>query len=294
MLSLSVAVGSSDDLDKGFTDAHNRLQCDIDEITPNLFLGSLRGARNVRAVVSERDVRYILNISRETVMFPSHVSVLSVDLRDTDRHDAGKLCETFRCCDDFMRRALDENNGRVLVFCRKGISRSAAVVAAYLMRTRRLAWEDALDLVQERRACVSPNWYFLRHLYCYERAGFDWAAAAREFDELVAGFEQVLHGTRWETRHASSTSAGAGLLQQQHHNDSSDAASYDDLVMSNSNSSNHNNKTGDCLLQRQQHLRCAHCDDCATMVSDDRDINEDEDGDEDVDNKSEEDFFSRS
>lgn len=49
-----------------------------------------------------------------------------------------------------------------------GVSRSAAVVCAYIMKERQLEFQDALDLVKAARPCVQPNEGFVRQLREYQ------------------------------------------------------------------------------------------------------------------------------
>lgn len=54
---------------------------------------------------------------------------------------------------DFMKNA----EGNVLVHCVSGISRSATIVIAYLMKIQDMTFQQAFDFVKERRSIVSPN-----------------------------------------------------------------------------------------------------------------------------------------
>ena len=54
--------------------------------------------------------------------------------------------------------------GGVLVHCSKGVSRSAAIIAAYLMRTHGLGVDAAVAFLRERRPVVAPNAAFTRQL----------------------------------------------------------------------------------------------------------------------------------
>lgn len=47
-------------------------------------------------------------------------------------------------------------HGCVLVHCGAGISRSVAVVCAYLCRYAGMRWDEALALVKSRRPCAAP------------------------------------------------------------------------------------------------------------------------------------------
>ena len=46
--------------------------------------------------------------------------------------------------------------GEVLVHCRLGVNRSVTVVAAFLVRRRGFAPDEALELLSQRRPCADP------------------------------------------------------------------------------------------------------------------------------------------
>jgi len=78
----------------------------------------------------------------------------------------------------FIRAALDAG-GRVLVHCGDGISRSPAIVTAYVMAAFNLTQDQAFSYVQARRFCVSPNANFANQLSAYQvRASRFWAGSA--------------------------------------------------------------------------------------------------------------------
>jgi hypothetical protein len=52
----------------------------------------------------------------------------------------------------------------VLVHCVEGVSRSASIVIALLMRDRALSYDEALGLVRQRRPVVRPNEAFAKQL----------------------------------------------------------------------------------------------------------------------------------
>ncbi|KAL5482309.1 hypothetical protein ACEPAI_8903 [Sanghuangporus weigelae] len=56
----------------------------------------------------------------------------------------------------FIRERLNRGEN-VLVHCQQGISRSPAVVCAYIMRERSLSYDAALQIVKSRRKCIKPN-----------------------------------------------------------------------------------------------------------------------------------------
>lgn len=53
-----------------------------------------------------------------------------------------------------------------------GKSRSATVLCAYLMRSRRMSRDDALALIRETRPFVEPNPDFMRQLELYHKMDY--------------------------------------------------------------------------------------------------------------------------
>ncbi|KAF8148262.1 protein-tyrosine phosphatase-like protein [Crassisporium funariophilum] len=59
----------------------------------------------------------------------------------------------------------------VLVHCQQGVSRSPAVVIAYLIRNHGMSLDNAHTLVKRKRACIKPNSGFIKALQEWEAAG---------------------------------------------------------------------------------------------------------------------------
>nr|XP_058943771.1 serine/threonine/tyrosine-interacting protein-like [Pocillopora verrucosa] len=58
--------------------------------------------------------------------------------------------------------------GKVLLHGNAGISRSAALMIAFIMETYGLNYRDAFHYVQQRRFCINPNEGFVQQLMEYE------------------------------------------------------------------------------------------------------------------------------
>ncbi|PPQ65736.1 hypothetical protein CVT24_011769, partial [Panaeolus cyanescens] len=72
---------------------------------------------------------------------------------------------------DFVEDAV-KGHGRVLVHCVMGISRSASAVAAYLMRSRKIAVSEAISYLKQLRPIVHPNYGFIRQLHVFADCGY--------------------------------------------------------------------------------------------------------------------------
>ncbi|KWU41460.1 phosphatases II [Rhodotorula sp. JG-1b] len=92
--------------------------------------------------------------------FPGEFEYLIQDIRDADDQN---LIRIFPQACQFIDGAL-QNGGRVLVHCGDGISRSPAIVTAYVMIKTGLGHEDAFAFVQARRFCVAPRTEFVHQL----------------------------------------------------------------------------------------------------------------------------------
>ncbi|KAK8941828.1 Dual specificity protein phosphatase [Platanthera guangdongensis] len=92
---------------------------------------------------------------------------MAVPLRDTEEEN---LLDYLDACLDFIDQGRKE--GAILVHCFAGVSRSAAIIIAYLMRTEQKSQEDALESLRQCHEHVCPNDGFLEQLKLFEEMGF--------------------------------------------------------------------------------------------------------------------------
>eukprot|EP01064_Diplonema_japonicum_P027976 TRINITY_DN4200_c0_g1_i1.p1 TRINITY_DN4200_c0_g1~~TRINITY_DN4200_c0_g1_i1.p1 ORF type:complete len:602 (+),score=87.46 TRINITY_DN4200_c0_g1_i1:53-1858(+) len=137
-----------------------------DKIIPDLYLGSLRSAQEVR-IYSALNITYLASIGRELSVVTSpdmvHMQCNVDDLVDTD---LGKIFEQVH---NFIDEALKKKAG-CLVHCFKGQSRSATMVISYLMKMKKLKRDAAIELVKSRRPMINPNKGFMELLLRYEKS----------------------------------------------------------------------------------------------------------------------------
>lgn len=61
-------------------------------------------------------------------------------------------------------------NGKILVHCAAGISRSTSLVLAYMVKHENMTLKEAYQFVHDKRPIISPNIGFWKQLIDYERS----------------------------------------------------------------------------------------------------------------------------
>jgi atypical dual specificity phosphatase len=111
----------------------------------------------------------ILNTSVEVqfIQVPSGVQQVRVPLRDT--HEFSLRPHMDWAIDMIATHLSSSRRATVLVLCAGGVSRSPAVMMAYLMKHLRFTLEEAYDHVYTMRPYVRPNNHFFEQLLEFER-----------------------------------------------------------------------------------------------------------------------------
>lgn len=129
-----------------------------------LYLGSGWNASDLEGL-EDVGITHILNITMEIDnFFPDNFVYKNVRLYDEETSD---LLPEWNDTWKFIKRA-HRSHGKCLVHCKMGISRSAATVAAFLMKENLWSMEKALTFIRERRGIIHPNKGFMRQLQEYE------------------------------------------------------------------------------------------------------------------------------
>ena len=128
-------------------------------ITDNLYLSNYFISKQYDRLKS-LNINQILSIGKE---LPQHntteFKTLHIELEDrTDEN----IKQHFETAIEFI------NNGPTLVHCYAGISRSATIVLAYMMKTYKLPLYLAMKHCKSRRSIISPNSGFMKQLYEFE------------------------------------------------------------------------------------------------------------------------------
>ncbi|KAI5098436.1 dual specificity protein phosphatase 8-like [Silurus meridionalis] len=138
----------------------------LTRILPHLYLGSQKDVLN-KELMAQNGITYVLNASN-TCPKPDFISenhFLRIPINDSY---CEKLLPWLEKTNEFIDKA-KVSNCRVIVHCLAGISRSATIAIAYIMKTMGLSSDDAYRFVKDRRPSISPNFNFLGQLLEFER-----------------------------------------------------------------------------------------------------------------------------
>uniref|UniRef100_A0A8C4X4I7 Dual specificity phosphatase 8a n=1 Tax=Erpetoichthys calabaricus TaxID=27687 RepID=A0A8C4X4I7_ERPCA len=135
-------------------------------ILPHLYLGSQKDVLN-KDLMAQNGITYVLNASN-TCPKPDFISESHFMRIPVNDNYCEKLLPWLDKTNEFIDKA-KLSNCRVIVHCLAGISRSATIAIAYIMKTMGLSSDDAYRFVKDRRPSISPNFNFLGQLLEYEK-----------------------------------------------------------------------------------------------------------------------------
>lgn len=132
----------------------------IDEVLPNLFIGSYDDACD-SVTLDHFGITHILTVASDLpAKYTEKYTYLIIQALDLDTQD---LFPSFSQSFEFIENSLS-NNGKVLVHCLYGISRSSTIVISYIMKKLNIHYEQAFTLLKEKHPRADPNDGFVRQL----------------------------------------------------------------------------------------------------------------------------------
>ncbi|KAK4195429.1 protein-tyrosine phosphatase-like protein [Triangularia verruculosa] len=183
------------------TNTHENIS--ISQIEPNLYLGNIGASYSITCLISH-GITAIVSLSG--VRHPEWSRPANRTLVPKENHyqfipcDDSPVQDILFCLDDIcdfidhhigvpsVQQILSEvkpgedgedvlaremgRSRKVLVHCDEGVSRSPAIVIAYLMRKDKRSLKGAMKDVKRRRGCVRPNRNFVEQLKVWEKTGY--------------------------------------------------------------------------------------------------------------------------
>ncbi|KFO26415.1 Dual specificity protein phosphatase 8 [Fukomys damarensis] len=133
----------------------------LTRILPHLYLGSQKDVLN-KDLMTQNGISYVLNASNSCPKpdFICESRFMRIPINDS-------YCEKLLPWLDKSIEFIDKaklSSCQVIVHCLAGISRSATIAIAYIMKTMGMSSDDAYRFVKDRRPSISPNFNFLGQL----------------------------------------------------------------------------------------------------------------------------------
>lgn len=143
------------------------------EIIPGLFLGSVADLSDC-SEIKKRGITKLINVTPDPIPeYYDKLDTLCIPIKD---HSDENISCYFEAAHNKILDALN-NNTNILVYCHRGISRSATIVLSFLMcyghkfsqipKNKELnivTYDNALDFIQKKRN-ISPNLGFILTLH---------------------------------------------------------------------------------------------------------------------------------
>jgi protein-tyrosine phosphatase len=136
------------------------------EVIPGLYVAGEKIAYNYQKL-KEVGITHVINCAGDVCenKFKSELDYLTYYLKDHRTENIECVFyETIR----YIENAL-QNNGKVLVHCVQGVSRSVTICIAYLLYTNRCTYEEGFNMVRKSRGVASPNMGFILQLMQFEK-----------------------------------------------------------------------------------------------------------------------------
>ena len=130
-----------------------------------LFMGGASDAAN-GIEVEAHGITHIVNAAMEDCMYCKDTfTIHRLRIKDCT---TSRISDHFESVVDFIENARSEG-GKILVHCKKGVSRSPTLILAYLLMTFSISLDAAYNFLVGIRPKIAPNLGFLLALQTLER-----------------------------------------------------------------------------------------------------------------------------
>ncbi len=140
----------------------NIIICDdpMNYIIDNIYLGG-NDAASDENYLKQYNITTVINCAEEIVSVYKDIKLLELNLYDSFNQP---LFPKFEVAYKFIKKNSKNN---ILIHCALGVSRSASLVAFYMMKEKGWDYDTCYNYMKERRPIVDPNSNFVGQLREY-------------------------------------------------------------------------------------------------------------------------------
>ncbi|XP_073412887.1 dual specificity protein phosphatase 10 [Dendrobates tinctorius] len=139
---------------------------ELTPILPFLFLGNEHDAQDLEKM-QRMNIGYIVNVTTHLPLYHYEKGIFNYKRLPATDSNKQNLRQYFEEAFEFIEEAHQCGKG-LLIHCQAGVSRSATIVIAYLMKHTRMTMTDAYKFVKGKRPIISPNLNFMGQLLEFE------------------------------------------------------------------------------------------------------------------------------
>ncbi|KAL0964974.1 hypothetical protein UPYG_G00275140 [Umbra pygmaea] len=139
---------------------------ELTPVLPFLYLGNERDAQDTHTL-QRYNIGYVLNVTTHLPLYHYDTGLYKYKRLPATDSNKQNLRQYFEEAFEFIEEAQQAGVG-LLIHCQAGVSRSATIVIAYLMKHTWMTMTDAYKFVKTRRPIISPNLNFMGQLLEFE------------------------------------------------------------------------------------------------------------------------------
>ena len=150
----------------------------LDEITDRVYLGNEIDSNEKKRLQIYGITHILVCGANLKQYYPNDFIYKQILIEDRDDEDIAKYFEaTYEFIEQAVVNTINEQNkggdrgalkeGKVFVHCSRGVSRSAAIVIAYIMKKENMNYKEAFEFVKDKRNMIRPNRGFVKQLKDY-------------------------------------------------------------------------------------------------------------------------------
>ncbi|KAK0511315.1 hypothetical protein JMJ35_005888 [Cladonia borealis] len=174
----------------------------MDEIFPHIYLGGSYAAENI-STLTTKNISFVISIMSKNLPPSTREAYMDkriehVYIKKRDDSDEDILAVLGEVCALIEKKS--QGGKGVLLHCAMGVSRSATIMAAYVMQRWGISGTEAVNFIRNKRHVVQPNRGFCEQLDVWESCRYEVFTAERVPKEAYELWRKRVERERAEER----------------------------------------------------------------------------------------------